>query len=162
MLKRSVGVMTLHFSYGSNMSRALMVMRCPDARALGIATLPGWRFVITTDGVGSIAPQPGGIVYGVLWRLSPRDLAAINAYESLDSGLYVRRVLPVQQEARRFAALAYVARWRGEGRARPAYVHVVVEAAREWGLPEPYIAKLQRWSPSGFRGVRAKDTGELG
>jgi hypothetical protein len=88
--------MMLHFAYGSNMSRALMGVRCPDAVALGTATLAGWRFVITTDAVGSIAPKVGGLVRGVIWRLAVRDLAAINAYESLDSGLYVRAMLPVR------------------------------------------------------------------
>src|SRR5712692_6714218 len=58
-------IMTLHFAYGSNMSRTLMHARCPQAKALGVATLPGWRFVITPDGVGSIAPRPGALLYGV-------------------------------------------------------------------------------------------------
>ena len=61
--------------------------RCPEAEALGTATLFGWRFVINPDGFGSIARRPGGRVHGVLWRLSARDLAAVNAYESVDSGL---------------------------------------------------------------------------
>jgi AIG2-like family len=154
--------MMLHFAYGSNMSRALMARRCPDARALGVATLRGWRFIISIDAVGSIAPAAGAIVHGVLWRLSPRDLAAVNAYERLDSGLYLRKILPVRLGARHLPALTYVARRRGEGIGRPAYVHLVVGAAREWGLPEPYVRTLARWSPSGFCGVRGKDTGELG
>ena len=73
--------MTLHFAYGSNMSRGLMEARCPGATVLGLATLTGWRFVINPDGCGSIVRQPGGMVYGVLWRLTPRDLSAVNAYE---------------------------------------------------------------------------------
>jgi cation transport regulator ChaC len=153
---------TLHFAYGSNMSRALMGARCPGATALGVATLAGWRFVINPDGVGSIAPHRGGLVYGVLWRLTPRDLAAINAYESVDTALYLRRVLPVRIGRRRAPALVYLARRQGEGTPRPGYISVVVEAARDWQLPEPYIESLQRWSPSGWRGARAKDTGELG
>jgi cation transport regulator ChaC len=153
---------TLHFAYGSNMSRALMGARCPGATALGVATLAGWRFVINPDGVGSIAPHRGGVVYGVLWRLTPRDLAAINAYESVDTALYLRRVLPVRIGRRRAPALVYLARRQGEGTPRPGYISVVVEAARDWHLPEPYIESLQRWSPSGWRGARAKDTGELG
>jgi AIG2-like family len=153
--------MMLHFAYGSNMSRALMAKRCPHARPLGVAMLRGWRFVITTDAVGSIAPRAGGVVHGVLWQLSLRDLAAINAYESLDSGLYVRWMVTVQQGTRRCRALTYIARWRGEGSPRPAYIHLVAEAAREWGLPAAYVRALRRWSPSGFRGARAKDTGEL-
>lgn len=154
--------MTLHFAYGSNMSRALMGARCPTATALGVATLAGWRFVINPDGLGSLAPHAGGLVYGVLWRLTPRDLAAINAYESVDTRLYLRRCLPVRFGSRRVAALVYVARRHGKGMPRPGYIEVVVEAAREWGLPGRYIGSLKRWSPSGWRGARAKDTGELG
>jgi gamma-glutamylcyclotransferase (GGCT)/AIG2-like uncharacterized protein YtfP len=154
--------MILHFAYGSNMSRALMATRCPHARSLGIATLAGWRFVIVPEGYGSIAPCAGSVVHGVLWRLTPRDLAAINAYESLDSGLYRRRFLPVQHGASRKRALVYVARPRGAGTPRPGYISLVVAAAREWELPARYVRSLQRWSPSGWHGARMKDTGELG
>src|SRR3954453_17483326 len=114
--------MSLHFAYGSNMSRALMCMRCPGATPLGTATLRDWRFVVTTDGVGSIARGPGAVVHGVLWRLRPGGLAAINAYESVDSGLYVRRVLSVRCSGRLAPALIYIARWRGAGRPRPGFI----------------------------------------
>ncbi len=154
--------MTLHFAYGSNMSRALMGARCPGAVALGVATLAGWRFVINPDGVGSIAPRPGALLRGVLWRLTLRDLVALNAYESVDTELYLRRMLPVRLGARRVAALVYIARRRGEGRPRPGYISMVVEAAREWRLPQAYVDTLRRWSPSGWRGARTKDTGEVG
>jgi len=153
---------TLHFAYGSNMNRALMAVRCPGATALGTATLVGWRFVVVRAGYGSIAPQPGGVVHGVLWRLGPRDLAAINAYECLDSGLYVRQTLPVRCASGWASALVYIARWRGNGTPRPGYISVVVEAARDWGLPGTYIRSLRRWSPSGWRGARTKSSGELG
>jgi len=155
-------VMTLHFAYGSNMSRALMGGRCPTAVALGVATLRGWRFVINPDSVGSLDPHPGRLVYGVLWRVTLRDLVAINAYESVDTELYLRRMLPVRLGARQTPALVFLAKRRGQGTARPGYISIVIEAAREWQLPAPYIRSLQRWSPSGWRGVRAKDTGELG
>ncbi len=152
----------LHFAYGSNMSRPLMAVRCRSALALGTATLAGWRFVINPEGFGSIAPQPGGRVHGIIWRLTARDLAAINAYESVDSGLYLRRRLAVQCGERRATALVYIASRQGEGTPRPGYISVVVEAARDWNLPESYIRSLARWSPSGWRGARARDTGEVG
>src|SRR2546430_731431 len=107
--------MTLHFAYGSNMSRALMNARCRSAEPIGTATLSGWRFVINPEGFGSIAREPGGRVHGVLWRLSARDLAAINAYESVDSGLYLRRRLPVRCGEVQAMALVYIARRPGEG-----------------------------------------------
>jgi gamma-glutamylcyclotransferase (GGCT)/AIG2-like uncharacterized protein YtfP len=152
----------LHFAYGSNMSRALMGARCPGAEALGTATLAGWRFVINPEGFGSIAPRQGSLVHGVLWRLTARDLAAINAYESVDTGLYIRRRLPVRCGERQTTALVYITRRQGEGTPRPGYIALVVAAAREWELPDAYVRTLARWAPSGFRGIRAPDTGEVG
>jgi AIG2-like family len=152
----------LHFAYGSNMSRALMGARCPGAEALGTATLAGWRFVINPEGFGSIAPRQGSLVHGVLWRLTARDVAAINAYESIDTGLYLRRRLPVRCGERQSTALIYITRRQGEGTPRPGYIALVVAAAREWELPDAYVRTLARWAPSGFRGIRAPDTGEVG
>jgi hypothetical protein len=153
---------TLHFAYGSNMSRALMDARCPGADALGTATLSGWRFVINPDGFGSIAPQPGGRVHGVLWRLTARDLAAVNAYESVDSGLYLRHNLPVRWGARQATALVYIACRQGEGTPRPGYIDLVVAAARDWHLPDEYVRSLARWARSGWRGARTRGSGEVG
>ena len=154
--------MTLHFAYGSNMSRPLMRKRCPAAQAIGRATLVGRRFVITPDGYGSVAAHAGAIVHGVLWRLTPRDLAALNAYESLDCGLYVRRILAVRCGTRRLPALTFVASREGEGAPRPGYIAIVADAAREWNFPEAYIRSLTRWSASRWRGPRYKDTGDVG
>jgi len=152
----------LHFAYGSNMSRLLMQQRCPGAQAIATGVLEDWRFIVTVDGYASIVPRPGDRVFGVLWRLGPRDLAAINAYESLDSGLYVRRMVPVRCGGRRVRALAYVAPRCGAGCPRPGYIALVEDAAREWRLPERYVQTLRRWAPSRLSGMRRKETGELG
>ena len=152
----------LHFAYGSNMSRPMMEARCPGALALGTAILDGWRFVIGISGHGSIEPQTGSAVHGVLWRLTARDLAKINAYECVDTGVYLRRTLPVRHAARLYPALAYVLRQPGHGTPRPAYIQLIVAAAREWKLPERHVRSLQLWSGSRFAGARAKEAGEVG
>src|SRR5262245_9745415 len=154
--------MTLHFAYGSNMSADSMRRRCPAARALGPAQLDGWRLMIMRDGYATVARAPGASVHGVLWRLTPRDLAALNIFESLDSGLYVRRILPVRQGARVAPALVFVARERRPGRARPGYQDAVVASAREWGLPAHYLDALSRFIPSRLPGTRPAETGEIG
>lgn len=138
--------MTLHFAYGSNMSRPLMQRRCRTAEIIGTAQLPGWRFVIAGDGYASVVPERGAVVHGILWLLAARDLAALNAYESLDSGLYLRRQLPIRREGRTVSALVYVARNRRLGTARPGYQDgIVLPAARACELPAAYIAELERW-----------------
>ena len=54
-----------------------------------------------------------------LWRLTPSDLAALNAFESLDSGLYRRAKLTVEAAGQRVSALVYVGRPRGKRRPMP-------------------------------------------
>jgi cation transport regulator ChaC len=153
--------MTSYFAYGSNMSRTHMARRCPGAVPIGPARLQGWRFIVTLDGFASIVPAPGAVVHGVLWRLSARDLAALNAYESLDSGLYVRRTFPVRVGGRIVAAMAYVGRESKPGKPRPGYQRVLVAAAREWRLPEAYVRSLERWGQR-FGGAWGAEVGEIG
>ena len=133
--------------------------RCPAATPLGPAVLRGWRYVVA-QGYGSVAPTPGASVFGVLWRLTPRDLAALNIFESLDSGLYRRVLLTAELETRRMRALVYVARQRGQRRPMPGYQERVVAAACEWRLPPRYIKELNRWAP-GYHATRPAETGEI-
>jgi gamma-glutamylcyclotransferase (GGCT)/AIG2-like uncharacterized protein YtfP len=150
----------IYFAYGANMERAAMRRRCGGATPLGPAVLRGWRYVIA-QGYGSVAPAAGCHVFGVLWRLTPRDLAALNAFESLDSGLYRRAMLTVETGGGRARALVYVGCRRGRRRPMPGYQERLVAAAQEWRLPRRYIAELARLAP-GYRAARPAETGEIG
>jgi gamma-glutamylcyclotransferase (GGCT)/AIG2-like uncharacterized protein YtfP len=149
------------FAYGSNMSREAMRRRCPGAQVLGRARLDGWGFIISADGYASIRPHPGRVVHGVIWRVGPRELAALNAYESVTSGLYRRCMLPVCQDGKRRAALTYVGREDVPGRPRPGYLEIIIRAARDWDFPSTYIGELARWSGSGWHGAGAIETGVI-
>jgi gamma-glutamylcyclotransferase (GGCT)/AIG2-like uncharacterized protein YtfP len=151
--------MTLYFAYGANMEREAMRRRCPGAVALGTARLSGWRYLIA-QGYGSVAPAAGRAVSGVLWRLTARDLAALNIFESLDSGLYRRVLLTVRAGAGAQRALVYVGRRRGRDRPMPGYQERLVAAAEDWQLPARYVAELRRLAP-GYRGARPAEAGEL-
>jgi gamma-glutamylcyclotransferase (GGCT)/AIG2-like uncharacterized protein YtfP len=149
----------IYFAYGANMERAGMRSRCAAAAPLGPAVLRGWRYVIA-QGYGSVAPVSGACVHGVLWRLTPRDLAALNAFENVDSGLYRRARLTVEAGASPVRALVYIARQGGRPRPMPGYQERLVAAARDWGLPARYIAELARLAPS-YRAARPAETGEI-
>jgi hypothetical protein len=152
----------LHFAYGSNMSRAAMREHAPTAKPVGVATLMDHRFLITGDGYASIEPQRGESVHGVLWRLTPRDRATLDAWENVAAGLYRAEILPVQIAGRRHRALTYIARPRGTGRPKAGYMELVLEAAQEWKLPAAYIASLQHWLPAQPLGAGARRLGEFG
>ena len=153
--------MPLYFAYGSNMNRAAMRCRRAGARAVGPARLERYRFFVGIDGWGSVKPSAGDTVHGVLWRLTPRDLAALHAYELLHQGLYDVRHLPVRFGARRRTVMIYLLRRRSAGRPKPGYVEMIAASARAWNLPEPYIRSVERWSSSRWTGARIIDAGEL-
>ena len=139
--------MILHFAYGSNMSRIVMRKHAPDAQPIGVAALANYRFLITAEGYASIEPKRANTVYGVLWRLTPRDRTTLDAWENIAAGLYGAKILPVQQAGRRRMALTYVARPRQTGLAKAGYMELVIAAALEWQLPRAYTQSLRRWLP---------------
>jgi cation transport regulator ChaC len=136
--------MIRYFAYGSNMDRDMMRTRCRQAVPCGVATLPGFRFIITSDGYASIVRCPRSVVYGIVWRLAPRDLAALNLYENLAAGLYTTMMTAIRSAGRNQSALTYVARSRIKGRPRPGYMAGVIAAARQWDLPADYIDEIHR------------------
>jgi hypothetical protein len=152
----------LHFAYGSNMHRAVMRKHAPEAVVLGAACLRDYRFVITTDGYASVAPQTGGCVHGLLWRLTARDRITLDRWENIAAGLYRAEMLPVFAAGKRRRALVYVARGRPRGVPRPGYMDIVMAAARECGLPSDYVTSLQRWLPKQPLAAGHRSLGEFG
>jgi len=137
-----------HFAYGSNMHRAVMKRHAPAAEPVGVAELANHRFVVTRDGYASVEPMRSATVYGVLWRITPRDRVTLDAWENTASGLYRAKMLPVQCAGRRHMALVYVARLCGVGRSKAGYMELVIAAAREWKFPKAYISALERLLPA--------------
>lgn len=139
--------MTLYFAYGSNMSRGPMTERCPTARQAGRAILRGYRVVIMANGYASVMPAAGEDVHGILWEIGPRDLAALDDYEDVAGGLYRKAMLPVLQDGKTVEALVYLGCEKRQGHPSADYIALVIEAARDCGLPEDYIARLARFAP---------------
>ncbi len=137
---------TLHFAYGSNMSRAVMRRHAPGAEPVGVATLANHRFLVTTHGHASVASCRGSTVCGVVWRLGVRDRVTLAGWENIAGGLYRAAMLPVRQAGQRRLALVYLARSQQEAAPQLGYMDVVVAAALEWNLPLPYIEELRSWS----------------
>jgi hypothetical protein len=154
----------MHFAYGSNMHHGLMRKHAPDAQPLGVATLAGHCFVITIDGYASVAPDAGHDVHGLLWRITPRDRVTLDAWESVDAGLYRAETLPVRRAdspAQHVSALVYIGRERPPGRPRAGYMEIVIEAARALDLPSAYIAVLEQWLPQDNAGAKQRKFGDF-
>ncbi len=134
--------MHFYFAYGSNMAPKAMARRCPGARILGKAVLAQHRFLVIRGGHGTVRPKAGASVHGVLWRIGPRDLAALDRYEEVARGLYRRERRRVAFGGRNIRALVYVAAPTARGRPRAAYIDAILATARGLGFPAAYVAAL--------------------
>ena len=152
----------LHFAYGSNMDRAVMRRHAPAAEPVGVAALANHRFVISADGYASVVPARAQTVYGVLWRLTPRDRVTLDIWESVASGQYRAEALPVLVAGSRRQVLVYVARRRRAGRPKAGYMELVLAAARAWNLPADYVASLQHWLPAQPSGAGSRNLKAFG
>jgi gamma-glutamylcyclotransferase (GGCT)/AIG2-like uncharacterized protein YtfP len=126
------------------MDRAHMKKMCPQAEPLGVAEIDHHTFFVSHGGYGSIGRKRNSAVKGVLWKISARDLAALDAYEAVGDGLYQHAFLPVKFDGKLMKALVYVANDPRPGRCRPQYRELVLSAARGWNLPDDYLRGLDK------------------
>lgn len=138
-----------YFAYGSNLHVAQMVARCPSARPLGAAYLPGHTLGFfgrsrgwDASGVANVRPvpePPGGVhheeaqdrVYGAIYELTEEDLHILDGYENM-----------YQRERRHVYGAADGEAWvyvglsdYGPNSPSPRYVAAMAYGYAEHGLP---------------------------
>lgn len=134
----------LYFAYGSNMWDAQMKQRCPQSRKLGIARLPGHRWIITTRGYANVVASQGDEVEGILFELTPSDEAALDRYEGVASGSYRKKTLPVHHHDRQVPALVYLDPITTEGPPKPEYIQRINSGLADANLSESYVIRHVR------------------
>lgn len=140
--------MPVYFAYGSNLSARQMAVRCPSAVRLGPARLDGFRLAFDHPSrrwggyAADVVPAPGAHTWGGLWTVSEVDLAALDRFEGVAVGAYARHLLPVAGGLVRDAVVYRVASPQAEGAPAPRYLHVILEGAREFGLPAEWLRHL--------------------
>ena len=142
--------MTSYFAYGANMDPVHMAECCPQAKRLGIATLPGRSFRIAAKGYGDAAPAVGGELRGVLWELSPSDEVALDGFEGVPEGHYRKEYVSVLEGGgREVAAMLYRAADSAPGRPVPGYLERILAVAQELEFPAEYLESLRRSAIAG-------------
>lgn len=143
--------MPLYFAYGANMDAAAMAMRCPLSRLVGRARLHRHRFIVMKEGYASVVRDPRATVWGMVWDLSLSDIPALDRYEGVAGGLYVKAHQPVVTEKGIKRALIYLGCSSAAGIPKPGYMEAVLAAAQAAQLPVEYVNEMRGW----LRRVRA-------
>lgn len=140
----------LYFAYASNMHRGQMQRWCPASRFLKTASLPGFRFVydgfsVTWDGaVANIVKADTDSVWGVLYEVTERDRLTLDAFEGYPRDYDHRDVEVRDRDGNVCRAVTYFRTGRAPGPPHPDYERIVIDGAKESGLPEDYIDRVLR------------------
>ena len=141
----------LYFAYGSNINLSQMAYRCPDAKVVEPVVLEGYELLFRGNGggcgVATIAPKEDSQVYGLLWRITPRDELALDFYEGYPH-LYDKQPVNVTiQSGAEITVMAYVmTREKERLPTEPTvgYYEGIREGFRQNGLPVKALEKSLR------------------
>jgi cation transport regulator ChaC len=147
-----------YFAYGSNMHDSAFLerrrMRPLEWRA---ARLKGYRLRFNLDGIpkgraapANISPDPNAEVWGVLYRITLREMLRLNSTEGVPGGAYRPTWLVVEDVAGRpIDAMTYVAVGNADdGRPSLRYITLLRDGARAHGLPAAWLQLLESVAPA--------------
>jgi gamma-glutamylcyclotransferase (GGCT)/AIG2-like uncharacterized protein YtfP len=134
----------LYFAYGANMDVVAMAKRCPRSNPIGPARLARHRLAAMREGWLTVVRDSRSSVHGVLFDLALADVAALDRFEEVGGGLYVKATQPVITAQGPKRALVYLGANLGPERLQAAYIRDVLAAARANEMPREGIAALER------------------
>lgn len=127
----------LMWAYGSNLNKAQMAHRCPAARSLGARWLPNARLVFRS--VADVVYDASERCPGGLWRITPEDEIALDAYEGVSGGLYEKQHLLVRWKGKPEKMLIYTMLSDAIAPPGEGYLNVIAQGYRDFGLPLDYL-----------------------
>ena len=138
--------MQRYFAYGSNLEPRRLRERIGEFRVYGAACLYGHRLAFNKrgrDGSGkaNLMPDSLGLVWGVVYELTPAAWPRLDRFE----GGYTRLRVQVEQSPGEGREAWTYASTRLSGKPPFSwYREHVVQGARHHGLPDAWVAWLER------------------
>lgn len=152
----------LYFAYGSNLSKAAMRRRAPQAKPLIAALLPDHMLTFESNEpsgappafFANVRPHLNSFVPGAVYEVEAAALAALDAYEDVERGVYERVEFLVRRaDGKRTVAKGYRMplapgmRLRG-GRPSNVQLRQIYAGYADWGLDLGVLRATMRWIPS--------------
>jgi len=138
-----------YFAYGINIIKQRVRNQCPGSKLRGKAVLEGYRFLINSRGMATIAKNVSSTVYGLLWDITPEDERLLDWYEGVNDGHTVKKQVRIKTESnedKSVIALAYVSAVSTPGRSREGYISSITDALERYEFPKEYVLELKQWS----------------
>lgn len=143
-----------YFAYGSNMQAATFRerRRIEPARArIGVLRGYGLCFDIPVGsgrrGVANLRVAGDASVWGVLYLLTPDQHAHLDRTEGVPNGLYRRIQVEIDAGREIMTAQTLISELRDPSRLPShRYLSLLLDGAREHGLPQDWLRALQDWT----------------
>lgn len=132
-----------YFAYGSNMNESRRLERFPEAIPAGISKLEDYKFALDSEGYATVLKSAGNHVWGFLWDISEEHKKNFDNAEGIHTGAYRDSNIVMEQDTIQTEALIYISlRELNNGNRIAGYENIVIQGAREKGLPDCYIQEL--------------------
>lgn len=137
----------LYLAYGSNMSAERLFRRCPDARRIGAALLPGYRRVERL--YADIDKDKTSQVEGVLYTLTKEDIEKLDRFEGCPF-VYQKKVLKAFYNDRMIRVFTYIltkqSKRERDGLPYPEdYLQICMQGAAEHGIKSEFSSMGELW-----------------
>jgi cation transport regulator ChaC len=138
-----------YFAYGANMDDSTFrVRRCIRSLEYRSGRVKGYRLRFNLDGrpkgrsaPANLHPDPDAEVWGVLYRITRRELLRLDLTEGVPGRGYQHIEIEAEdRDGRVVRAITYMARGKEvDGKPSLRYITLIRDGARAHGLPENYI-----------------------
>jgi len=133
------GTARLYWAYGSNLNVEQMLRRCPGAKPLAKLMLDDACLLFR--GFADVAYKRDAVCPGGLWQITPADEVALDRYEGVSGGLYVKRYLTISLKKGPAEPCLYyqVARRTGVMPPSEYYLDTIAEGYDDFRLDKAYL-----------------------
>ncbi len=137
--------MSYYFAYGSNLNKGQMKKRCPASRPIGKAYLPDYKFVYDGNSkkwkgpVANIVPCENETVWGAVYEVTEECIKKLDSCEGYPNSYDRKQVNVVDENGKEYQCLVYLREALQEGTPTKEYKQIVIQGAKDFGLPADYI-----------------------
>lgn len=138
--------MAYYFAYGRNINKKQMKERFgKEPHSIGVGVLNDYKlcFNKSLDGKANIIKQDGEKVYGLIYKLSDKDLKELDKYEGVPNH-YKREKICVKFKDKIYHCWVYIATKIDNSLKPPKdYIDEIINSMKENNFPLEYIERIK-------------------
>lgn len=142
-IRRSAGRRKFYIAYGSNLDKARMAQRCPQAVPYASGWLDGWELIYRgskTGNYATIRPAKKEFVPVGIWQITQLDEAMLDRYEGYPTFYHKKTITARLDTGELIEGLVYIMRKDAKpGPPSEFYIDTIYQGYKDFGLDFTYL-----------------------